>query len=160
MEKHWQEQLEVLISLSDETISRPIKGEQFVCAFASVVNRIYTDPDVCLNKVAFELGMSKRSVQRKLKDYLDMSFCEYVNEVRFYHARERLERGEQVTKVAYEIGFTSPAYFSTSFKKRHDQSPKSWQLKNRRSLSYVLRDFSRHRSIEMPLYTPRVAQSY
>jgi len=123
--------LKLLIQHTDETIEKPVRRDNFVRAFAAVVNRLYSDPDVSLEVVAAELELSQRTVQRKLKDFIEMSFSQYVSEIRFYHARKHLIQGERVSRIAQKVGFSSHAYFSASFKKFHYESPKSWQLKNR-----------------------------
>ena len=63
-----------------------------------------------------ETGISRRSLDRRLKAAADKTLSQFIRETRLHRALEMLQN-ENVTasEVAYKVGFTSPAYFNTCF---------------------------------------------
>ena len=64
--------------------------------------------------LARELGLSERTVQRRLQER-GTSHRELVDEVRADVAKRRLRDGASTTEVAYELGFASPQAFNKAF---------------------------------------------
>ena len=52
----------------------------------------------------------------------------YLRERRLCHARDLLNQGISVTKVAEQVGYKSVSHFSLTYKKRYGQSPKTSKL--------------------------------
>jgi len=69
-------------------------------------------------------GMSKRNVLRKMKGITGLSINEYIRNTRLKEAYAMLTKGDQnVSEVAYTVGFTDPKYFSNCFKKLYGKLP-------------------------------------
>lgn len=64
-----------------------------------------------------EIGMSKTQLYRKLKALTGKTVHEYIRNYRLKVAHEIIKQSDLlIYEVAYEVGFSDPAYFSNSFK--------------------------------------------
>ena len=69
-------------------------------------------------------GMSPSSINRRLQSINKKSINQFISEVRLYKALEMLRTGTfNANEVAYKVGFSSPAYFNTRFKKLFGYPP-------------------------------------
>jgi AraC-like DNA-binding protein len=68
-------------------------------------------------------------LHRKLKALTNLSSSEFIRNIRLEEAIILLKKKEMsITEAAYATGFSSPAYFSTSFTKYFGLSPKEYWL--------------------------------
>jgi signal transduction histidine kinase/ligand-binding sensor domain-containing protein/DNA-binding response OmpR family regulator len=76
------------------------------------------------------VGMSRTALYMKLKSMVDLSPQNFIIHTRLKFARKKLLEGEvNVKEVAYMCGFSSPKYFSTSFKKLFGDTPSGFMKK-------------------------------
>jgi AraC-like DNA-binding protein len=79
--------------------------------------------EVSLDRLASELGISRATLQRRLKAE-DTSFEAILDGLRQRLARRYLRKDNySVKKTAYLLGFSDPAAFSRAFKRWTGQSP-------------------------------------
>ncbi|AKQ69463.1 transcriptional regulator, AraC family [Myxococcus hansupus] len=84
-------------------------------------------PEVNLSDVAREMGMSERTLQRRLKE-ADTSFQAELNSVQVRMAQTLLrESNMKLTAVAVEVGCASLQHFSSLFRKLVGESPSAWR---------------------------------
>nr|WP_217911147.1 helix-turn-helix transcriptional regulator [Myxococcus sp. AM011] len=84
-------------------------------------------PDINLSDVAREMGMSERTLQRRLKE-AGTSFQAELNSVQVRMAQALLlETDMKLTAVAVEVGCASLQHFSSLFRKLVGDSPSSWR---------------------------------
>ena len=63
-----------------------------------------------------------------MKALLGYSVNDYVVKARLKKARHLLLHSDKnISEIAYEVGFSSPAYFSTAFKNHFDMSPSDFK---------------------------------
>lgn len=63
------------------------------------------------------LGLSKSTIQRRIKTIADKTFNQMMREFRLEQARQILkQKGGNISEVAFRVGFNSVSYFSFSFK--------------------------------------------
>lgn len=75
--------------------------------------------------LAQNLNISRVQLYRKVKALLDISVNEYINLQRLNKAKNLLQETElNISEIAYSVGYSSPGYFSTSFKNKFGISPK------------------------------------
>lgn len=79
-----------------------------------------------VEKLCIELGVSERQIQRKLKAKTNKSPIQLISSVRLHRAKELLIQNKyHIAEIAYQTGFSSPSYFSKSFKREFGVSPSS-----------------------------------
>jgi signal transduction histidine kinase/ligand-binding sensor domain-containing protein/DNA-binding response OmpR family regulator len=66
--------------------------------------------------IAEEMAVSDRQMRRKLKALTGQSPNQFIRSFRLRAAQELLLAGHPVSKVAYDVGFSSPNYFARCFK--------------------------------------------
>ncbi len=90
--------------------------------------------DATLGDVARELGMSERTLQRRLRE-AGTSFQSELNTVQVRTAQTLLlESDAKLTSVAVEVGCASLQHFSGLFRKMTGESPSAWRARHRKTL--------------------------
>ena len=102
--------------------------EQLLTAALERIDKCFNDPEFLVSKLAGELGISQRHLQR-LFQLIDETPTERLLARRLDFARTRLlqrimgwERGA-VSAIAYESGFNDLSYFIRAFRKRFGAAP-------------------------------------
>lgn len=74
--------------------------------------------------LATEMGMSTSSLYRKVKGLAGISPVDFIKLARLKKAVLLMQNGEsRINEIAFQTGFSSPAYFSTCFQKQYGKSP-------------------------------------
>ncbi len=76
--------------------------------------------------VAAQLGMSRRTFARRLGEE-NVSFRGLVDDMRCDLARVYLTEGFSLAEIAFSLGYSDQAAFSTAFKRWTGKSPGSWR---------------------------------
>lgn len=106
----------------------PVEGELRTVADQELLRRVrevaaaaIAEPDFDTLQLVTQVGVSERTLYRKLKELTGLTPAAYLREVRLEHARQLLERRamQTVAEVAYAVGFDNPGYFATVFLKRY-----------------------------------------
>lgn len=96
--------------------------------------RAYLDvhlEDASLREAAQAMGLSDRSLQRKLAD-AGAAFQDELGDARVRAAQRRLLDGHAaLTTVALEVGCASLQHFNTLFRRRTGMSPSAWREQQR-----------------------------
>lgn len=71
--------------------------------------------------------MSRSRLYAEFKKQLSCSPSELQQQLRLKAAAKRLEKGEIITKVCYELGFSNPSHFSRRFRLFFGRSPREYQ---------------------------------
>ena len=92
-----------------------------ILILAEMTNRAFN-----LDFIAEKMVLSKRQLQRKIKQNSGLSANNYIRAIRLEKARRMLEQGElqTVSEASYAVGFEDPHYFSTIFEKEFGVKPK------------------------------------
>lgn len=72
--------------------------------------------EVGIDEMAERAGMSRRTFTRQFRLHTGISYLEWRQQACLLAAVVRLGNGEPVTRVAMELGYSSPSAFSTAFK--------------------------------------------
>ncbi len=98
------------------------------------IQRIYTDPEITLPKVAALVNTSPHKVSHVINNRLGMSFNEYINLNRVNGIKEAILKPEyQTTKLAglaFDYGFNSISAFNTAFRKFTNTTPSQYRKIN------------------------------
>ncbi len=99
---------------------------KFFEKFIAIVEESYSDESFNRSKAADFMYVSERQLNRKLTALINYSFVDYLRKYRLDKARKELEKGRQITEVAFDVGFSSASYFSHCFKAEFGTSPKAF----------------------------------
>jgi len=81
-------------------------------------------------QLAPAIGMSESQLYRKLKALTGKSTAVFIRTIRLHKARELLSTSSlNVSEIAYETGFSDPAWFSRVFKEEFGVSPNTFRNK-------------------------------
>lgn len=84
-----------------------------------------------LESVAKALGVSHRTLQRRLQD-AGTSFASELLRARLDEARRRMrDSDEPLASIALAVGFSSQQHLSTAFKKATGEQPSGWRKRER-----------------------------
>jgi AraC-like DNA-binding protein len=105
-----------------------IPGDSFLNALRqSIVCELPTG-DMNIDSVAVDLGVSRRTLQRRLADR-ETNFQHVVQELRYQMALRFLaDKSMGVTSIAFILGYGDSSSFSTAFKSWHGCSPSEYRL--------------------------------
>ncbi len=70
-----------------------------------------------VDEAASRVGLSRRSFTRFFRNQLGVSFGAWREQACLLSAIARLARGDSITRVAFDLGYSSPAAFSSMFKR-------------------------------------------
>ncbi len=92
------------------------REEVFLQRMRALVEAHLSDPDLNMPRVCKALEMSRSQVYKKIKALTGRTPSQYIRSIRLHHARRLLQSSDlNVSEVAYEVGFSSPFYFSNVF---------------------------------------------
>lgn len=103
------------------------REQQFYFKLMTLIEKMYGQEHCTRMEVAQQMAMSDRHLQRKVKALFGKNFTDFLREFRMSKAKDMLEQGKQITQVVYDVGFTSPSYFSRSFKDVYGMTPSEYQ---------------------------------
>lgn len=116
---------------STATISEGVSGSSesamdhpFFLEIVSIIEQHYQDSNFGVDDLANGAHLSTRQLSRKLKSIVDITPVQLIKHTRLEHAHRLLCTTDLAVKeIAYEVGFSNVAHFSTSFKDRFGKSP-------------------------------------
>lgn len=102
--------------------------EQFLKRLQNILNEHITDPELSTEKLSKYMTMSRTQLHRKLKALSGVSTSELIRKQRTNLAKILLEdSSETISEIAYKVGFNSPSYFISCFKKDYKKAPSSFR---------------------------------
>ena len=91
------------------------------------VNKNLNDSDFSVEMLCSEVGISRAQLHRKMKELTGISTSEFIRNIRLEQAARLLkEQKINVTQVAYTVGFSNLAHFSTVFRKHFGVAPSEY----------------------------------
>ena len=98
--------------------------EAFLREFRRLIKLHLADPDLSVEAVATQMGLSRVQLYRKVKALTGATAVELIRLTRLRKADKMLREGQHtVAEVSYEVGFSSPSYFSKCFKEQFGRLP-------------------------------------
>ena len=111
----------------DHSIETNALDMKFMEGVLAEIKQNYQDPEFNVNQIIEMMGMSRSVFYKKFKSLSDQSINDLIKTFRLKKAAKLLADGNlTVSQVAYDCGFTDPAYFSRVFKEYHNMAPKDF----------------------------------
>ncbi|MFA4866553.1 MAG: two-component regulator propeller domain-containing protein [Pedobacter sp.] len=115
------------IELSPGEIVITSRDETFLKDIIDIVENGMVDVEFNIDAVAESIGMGRTTFYKKFKSLTNRAPVEFVREMRLKRARQFLDaNGQNISEIAYAVGFNSAKYFSTCFKEEYGISPSEY----------------------------------
>lgn len=112
------------IVFGSQEISIDSPDDQFIKRLFNICQQHITETDFNVDILGKEAGMSRSQLHRKLKGLTGQSATEFIKTLRLKRAALLIaESHENISKIAYEVGFNSLSYFNKSFKELFGRTP-------------------------------------
>lgn len=106
--------------------------ENFKLKLDKIINDNIANPELSVQFVAEEIGISKASLYSKMKTILGIGLNDYISTVRIEIACDYLLRSDMtVQQIADLTGFNNQRYFSTVFKQLKGDTPTNFRKINK-----------------------------
>ena len=100
------------------------RDTRFIANLRTIIQASLSDPDLNVERIGEEVGLSRVQLYRKVKALTGRSPVELLRTARLLRGKKLLETtGQSISEVAYAVGFTSPSYFTKCFKDEFGASP-------------------------------------
>lgn len=134
-------QIENLLKLRDQLHKHYSKGfklkdlkitsteQQFLKKLYDVLNQYISENNFKAETLSEKMHMSRMQLHRKLKGLTGLSTTEFITKERLRLSTTLLKKSDAtISQIAYQVGFNSPSYFSTCFKKYYNSTPEEYRL--------------------------------
>ncbi|MDG1277368.1 MAG: two-component regulator propeller domain-containing protein [Algoriphagus sp.] len=115
-------------SISPKDIAITSMDERFLDKIQEIVDNDLSDSNFTVDEFSKKLGISRMQLHRKLTALTGLSTTAYIRDQRLRLALQQLEKsGENISEIAYAVGFSSPSYFIKTFKETYSMTPAEYQ---------------------------------
>ncbi|WP_035670176.1 substrate-binding domain-containing protein [Flavobacterium sp. 83] len=107
-----------------------VSEQDFLRKLNDLIEKNFDNSAYTVEDLARSLTISRVQLYRKVKAILGISVSDHINNMRLDKSKELLKKSElNISEIAYAVGFSSPNYFSTSFKNKFGVTPKEYKSK-------------------------------
>ena len=100
------------------------RDQQFVKQLHAIIKENLSDSSFNVESIGPKIGLSRVQLYRKVKAITGSSVVDLIRKARLAKAKRLLENhSKSVSEVAYEVGFSSPSYFTKCFKEEYGMLP-------------------------------------
>ena len=115
---------EIFITPEDEMPEPKSQDMLFAEQLNEAIRKNMSNPNLKMEELGEEMGLSRVQLYRKVKTITGETPVELLRQMRLQRAYALLaSTTKTVAEIAYEVGFGTPGYFSTCFKKQFGKYP-------------------------------------
>lgn len=97
---------------------------EFYARFLQIFQQEISNPNLNIEQLASKMGLGHSQFYRKIKALTNYTPVELMRQLRLKQARHLLTTTTRsVSEIAYEVGFSSPAYFTKCYRTAFGQTP-------------------------------------
>lgn len=97
---------------------------EFYARFLQIFQEEISNPNLNIEQLASKMGLGHSQFYRKIKALTNYTPVELMRQLRLKQARHLLTTTTRsVSEIAYEVGFSSPAYFTKCYRTAFGQTP-------------------------------------
>ena len=119
-------------------IPNPILSEADQAFLAKMDKLIYDNlskDELSAKFLIDHMAMSRASLYNKVKALTGMGVNDYINRIRIERSVHLLTTTDlSINEISYEVGFSYPRYFSTSFKQVKGMTPTRFKEENKKKI--------------------------
>lgn len=120
LRRHFQQQF----SIDAELPTLSSLDRQLIQKVIQLVEGRISDPDLSVEDLSRELGISSTHLYRKIKALTGLSTNDLIRKIRLKHAAQLLLKGQgNISQVMFEVGFTNSSYFARRFQEEFGMTP-------------------------------------
>lgn len=102
--------------------------ERFLQKLHQIVQQYLGDAEFNVERLSQAAGMSHTQLYRKLKALTDKTPTQFMTSIRLEAAKNLLRNSDlNISEIAYEVGFSSPNYFTRVFSNEFGKSPNKFR---------------------------------
>jgi AraC-like DNA-binding protein len=118
---------ELMQRLAEQQLAALPRGDDLLAQARAMIAKGLRQPPVELDRIATQLALSPRSLQRKLAD-AGLSFTQLIEQVRRELAERHLRDATMnLTDVAFLLGYSEQSAFQRAFKRWSGQTPAQYR---------------------------------
>jgi AraC-like DNA-binding protein len=118
---------EMLEHQARQTLSKTVLSDEFIEVVKGVLTKKLSRGNLSIETTARELGMSSRSLQRRLFA-CGTCYQSVLDQLRAKLAMRYLRQDYTLREVSYRLGFSEPSVFSRAFKNWTGKTVKAWKM--------------------------------
>lgn len=97
---------------------------EFYNRFMEIFRSEMGNPDLNVDRIASKMGLERSQFYRKIKALTNYAPVELIRRLRLQHGRTLLTTTDRtISEIAYEIGFSTPAYFTKCYRDAYGETP-------------------------------------
>lgn len=128
LRRHIQESFRREMTLQPVEISVSKIDRNFIEELKDVIEKNLSDPEFNVEDLGRRLSLSRATLYRKIHSLTGESPVDFIRSYRLKRAAQLLKKKVlNVTDVAFEVGFSSTAYFTKCFKEKFHEVPSTFQ---------------------------------
>lgn len=135
----WQEETTVRVkektTNGDEARKELPKSDvdnEFYNRFLTLFEAEMGNPDLSVDWIASKMGLERSQFYRKIKALTNYSPVELIRRLRLKKARTLLTSTDKsISEIGYEVGFSTPAYFTKCYREAYGETPSEARAKLR-----------------------------
>ncbi|PKQ45389.1 substrate-binding domain-containing protein [Confluentibacter flavum] len=113
----------------EDNLSRLDKN--FIKKIESLINNLENKNDLTVEMLSEKVGISRVHLYRKIKKLTGMSVSELIVALKLKNSINLLRNSNKsISEIAYDVGFSSPSYYTKCFKRQFKLSPTDYRKQN------------------------------
>jgi signal transduction histidine kinase/AraC-like DNA-binding protein len=116
---HYQQ----LLAKPEEPAPHEAVLDKFLQKLQTCLEERLDDSQFGVEELAYEVGMSRRTLSRKLTAMTNLTINDFMRQYRLRRANQFLQTGHNVAETTYLVGYESPAHFAIVFKEFYGKPP-------------------------------------
>lgn len=113
-----------------------VKDKEFLEELISIIEAHLTNPEMDVEYICSQVGMSKTKLYQKIKKISGQSIGEFIRTIRFKKAAQLMTNQDMpLTEVMYSVGIQTQSYFTKAFKIEFGKTPTQF-LKDLRNMPH------------------------
>ena len=119
--------------LNKTVIQAETADEKLMRKVMNAINSNIGNPELNVEMIAAEVGISRVHLYRKLKELTNQSTRDFIRNTRLKQAEAVLmsDKNYNVSEIALLVGFNNATYFSNAFKELYGMSPSRYVEKHK-----------------------------
>lgn len=103
---------------------------EFYARFLDIFTRERGNSELSVDALASRMGLERTQFYRKIKALTNFSPVELIRQLRLKQGRHLVKTSDKsMSEIAYEIGFSTPAYFTRCYREAYGETPTETRTK-------------------------------